>query len=451
MTVRKRLLGPALLLTLIATALVAACGGGDATPTTRPTSTTPPTATAASMSPTPTAAPTATSVPKVPAPGPTATLPATMELDVSAVLIALDELNDSGQSGWAKLAAKGDDTEIILSLSPGVMVSSLVHVHSGQCGDSLGGVANGLTNIVDGMSTTLLEGVSLDSLLTGDFAINAHNADDASVYTACGNIPTSESLTVGGIQPTTVQLIAVSELNDSGQSGWAKLAAKGNDTEVIVSLSPGAMVSNLVHIHSGQCGDSLGGVANGLSNFVDGMSVTLLEGVSLDSLLAGDFAVNAHNADDPGVYTACGNISGSASQTTEPAPTATEAPTATAPVPTPQTGDTTSPIQATIQGFILPDLNITVDPTVTWTQRDNTPHTTTSGINGLFDDVGWDSDILGENETFSHTFNEEGTFPYTCLLHPYMSDTVTVAGDGDTSTSDDTPVVDDTLSDDDYY
>jgi hypothetical protein len=153
-----------------------------------------------------------------------------MELDVSAVLIALDELNDSGQSGWAKLAAKGDDTEIILSLSPGVMVSNLVHVHSGPCGESLSGVVHGLTNITDGMSTTLLEGVSLASLLTGDFAINAHNADDPSVYTACGNIPTSESITVGGIQPTTVQLIAVSELNDSGQSGWAKLTAKGDDT-----------------------------------------------------------------------------------------------------------------------------------------------------------------------------------------------------------------------------
>jgi hypothetical protein len=59
------------------------------------------------------------------------------------------------------------------------------------------------------------------------------------------------------------------------------------------------MVSNLVHIHSGQCGDSLGGVAYGLSNFVDGLSVTLVEGVSLDSILTGDFAVNAHNADDP--------------------------------------------------------------------------------------------------------------------------------------------------------
>ena len=79
--------------------------------------------------------------------------------------------------------------------------------------------------------------VSLDSLLTGGFAINSHNAADASVYTACGNIPTSESITVGGIQPTTVQLIAVSELSDSGQSGWAKLTAKDDDTEVAFNLS----------------------------------------------------------------------------------------------------------------------------------------------------------------------------------------------------------------------
>jgi hypothetical protein len=186
----------------------------------------------------------------------------------------------------------------------GVMMSKLVHVHYGQCGDSIGGGAHGLTSIADGMSTTLLEGVSLGSLLTGGFAVNA---DDSSVYTACGNIPTGEDVTIGAVPPTTV-LISLDALNDSRQSGWAKLAAKGDDTEVILSLSSGAMTSNLVHIHFGQCGDSLGGVANGLTSFADGMSTTLLVGVSLDSLHTGGFAVNARNADDPSVYTVCGNI-----------------------------------------------------------------------------------------------------------------------------------------------
>ena len=217
------------------------------------------------------------------------------------LLVALNEQNSSGQSGWAKLTDRGDDTEVMLLLSEGAMVSKLVHIHSGQCGgDTLGGVANSLTNFSDEMSVTLVEGVSLDSLLTGDFAINAHNIDDGSVYTACGNLPSKgDTLT-----------IALDEQNDSGQSGWATLIDRGNDTEVVLSLSTGAMETRSVHIHSGQCGASLGGVVHGLTSFVGGAggSTTLLEGVSLDSLLTGDFAINAHNAETGSIYTACGNI-----------------------------------------------------------------------------------------------------------------------------------------------
>jgi len=33
--------------------------------------------------------------------------------------------------------------------------------------------------------------------------------------------------------------------------------------------------------------------------------------------------------------------------------------------------------------------------------------------------------------TFSHTFDEAGTYPYTCLIHPEMRGTVTVAGAAD--------------------
>ena len=214
------------------------------------------------------------------------------------LLIVLNEDNDSGQSGWALLTAKGNDTEVVLSLSEGVMESELVHIHSGGCGPDLGGVEHSLTNFANGSSTTLLEGVSLESLLTGGFAINAHNSTDPSVYTACGNIP-------GKADTIT---IALNEDNDSGQSGWATLTARGDDTEVVLSLSEGAMVSELVQIHSGACGPDLGGVEHSLTNFTDGRSMTLLEGVSFKSLFTGNFAINAHNSQDPSVYTACGNI-----------------------------------------------------------------------------------------------------------------------------------------------
>ena len=136
-------------------------------------------------------------------------------------------------------------------------------------------VLHGLTDFSDSTCTTLLEGVSLASLLKGDLAINAHNSSDPSVYTACGNIP-------GKADTVT---IALNEQSDSGQSGWATLSTRGSDTEVVLSLSSGEMESKLVHIHEGSCGDTLGGVLHGLTDFSDGTSVTLLKGVTMERLI----------------------------------------------------------------------------------------------------------------------------------------------------------------------
>jgi plastocyanin len=58
--------------------------------------------------------------------------------------------------------------------------------------------------------------------------------------------------------------------------------------------------------------------------------------------------------------------------------------------------------------------------TVTWTNLDSTVHTVTSGT-GAFD-----SGALGQNATFSYTFNSRGTFNYHCTLHPFMTGKVIV-------------------------
>ena len=69
---------------------------------------------------------------------------------------------------------------------------------------------------------------------------------------------------------------------------------------------------------------------------------------------------------------------------------------------------------------------MTVGDTVVWTNRDNAiMHTATSGTNGT-SDGGWDSGFMSTNETFSHTFAAAGTFPYTCIIHPFMNATMTV-------------------------
>ena len=104
--------------------------------------------------------------------------------------------------------------------------------------------------------------------------------------------------------------IGLFALNSSGQTGMATLTQVGDDVLVELSLSPGALNAELVHIHIGTCGEGLGGVDRGLTSFVGGSgeSSTLLADATLEQLLGADHAINAHIAGNPGTYTACGNI-----------------------------------------------------------------------------------------------------------------------------------------------
>ncbi len=78
-------------------------------------------------------------------------------------------------------------------------------------------------------------------------------------------------------------------------------------------------------------------------------------------------------------------------------------------------------------------LNLTVEvgTTVTWTNQDSVVHTVTSGTSdgtaGDADGI-FDSGLMAEDDTFSFTFTEAGTFPYFCTPHPWMQGTVTVEG-----------------------
>jgi plastocyanin len=68
--------------------------------------------------------------------------------------------------------------------------------------------------------------------------------------------------------------------------------------------------------------------------------------------------------------------------------------------------------------------------TVKWVNNDSTAHTVTSGSNGQpdgnFDSSPNFNPIMASGQSFSHTFNSAGTFPYYCGLHPNMVGTVVV-------------------------
>lgn len=65
-------------------------------------------------------------------------------------------------------------------------------------------------------------------------------------------------------------------------------------------------------------------------------------------------------------------------------------------------------------------LTISKGANVTWTNDDSTTHTVTS------DTGAFDSGNFSPGNSFTHQFNETGTFPYHCTIHPSMKGTITV-------------------------
>lgn len=66
------------------------------------------------------------------------------------------------------------------------------------------------------------------------------------------------------------------------------------------------------------------------------------------------------------------------------------------------------------------DLTVPVGTTITWTNRDDIPHTVVST------DGGFKSKVMDTDEKFSYTFTKAGTYPYFCSIHPKMTGQVVV-------------------------
>jgi plastocyanin len=75
-----------------------------------------------------------------------------------------------------------------------------------------------------------------------------------------------------------------------------------------------------------------------------------------------------------------------------------------------------------IDNFVFGPQSITVPvgTTVTWTNRDDIPHTAVSA-DGVFK-----SKVMDTDEKFSYTFTKVGTYPYYCSVHPKMTGKIVV-------------------------
>lgn len=77
--------------------------------------------------------------------------------------------------------------------------------------------------------------------------------------------------------------------------------------------------------------------------------------------------------------------------------------------------------------YIPAEVTIDVGSEVIWTNDDTAAHTVTSGdIKAGGPDGNFDSGLFMSGATFSHMFEEEGEFPYFCLVHPWMQGIVIV-------------------------
>jgi plastocyanin len=81
-----------------------------------------------------------------------------------------------------------------------------------------------------------------------------------------------------------------------------------------------------------------------------------------------------------------------------------------------------SSAEVKIDNFTFGPQTITVPAgtTVTWTNKDDIPHTSVS-TEGVFK-----SKVLDTDEKFSYTFTKAGTYPYYCTIHPKMTGQIVV-------------------------
>ena len=78
--------------------------------------------------------------------------------------------------------------------------------------------------------------------------------------------------------------------------------------------------------------------------------------------------------------------------------------------------------------FIPDPVTITVGETITWANTDTAAHTATGGSAADGPSGVFDSSLIMAGGSYSFTFDTAGTYPYHCMVHPWMLGTVIVTG-----------------------
>ncbi len=84
---------------------------------------------------------------------------------------------------------------------------------------------------------------------------------------------------------------------------------------------------------------------------------------------------------------------------------------------------TASQNNVSIQNYAFSPSTLTIQKgaNVTWTNYDSVQHHVVS------DSSAFSSPLLNKGDTYTHQFNNTGSFSYICSIHPYMKGTIVVA------------------------
>ena len=93
------------------------------------------------------------------------------------------------------------------------------------------------------------------------------------------------------------------------------------------------------------------------------------------------------------------------------------------PVTSTASTSTASQNSVAIQNYAFNPSTLTIQKgaNVTWTNYDSVQHHVVS------DSSAFSSPLLNKGDTYTHQFNNTGSFSYICSIHPYMKGTIVVA------------------------
>ncbi|PIT92115.1 MAG: hypothetical protein COU08_04665 [Candidatus Harrisonbacteria bacterium CG10_big_fil_rev_8_21_14_0_10_42_17] len=111
------------------------------------------------------------------------------------IMVVLSEQNTSGVSGEALLTSVNDQVRVEVALSGTPEGGNHpIHIHKGTCTE-LGEIYQGLNNVQDGKSVTVLD-ESLDDIVhAAPLAIQVHvSADELGSYVTCGELKIADAM-----------------------------------------------------------------------------------------------------------------------------------------------------------------------------------------------------------------------------------------------------------------